>query len=162
MNTEVATTLEEGEILLLGEHVRRLLVTMSFDNATIRSQHLPPYLYIHIEAGPEGNLLIGTHGAHLAALQHLLRTILRDTVPVGTRLIVDVNGYRARREQELLQVAEAAARRAVTQGQTVILPPMNSADRRAIHTALAKREDVATESTGVEPQRSVVVKPVFL
>lgn len=157
-----ATNLEEGEIQLIGEHVRRLVVTMGFDTTNIHCQHRPPYLYIHIEAGGDGKLLIGTHGAHLAALQHLVRNILRRTIPAGTRVVVDVNSYRARREQDLLEIAETAARRAIQQGQTVILSPMNSADRRAIHTALANREDVTTASTGTEPQRSVVVKPVFL
>jgi len=168
MNYPVAITttstpvLGEAELLLIAEHVRHLLKSMSFETVSIRSQHLPPHLYIHIEAGENGKLLIGTHGAHLAALQHIVRTLLRATVPPTTRIIVDVNGYRARREQDLLAMAEAAAARALSESHPVTLPPMNSADRRVIHTALAGREDLATTSTGVEPKRSVVIRPTSL
>lgn len=144
------------------ERLSRLLASMGFSESSIRCQDQPPHLYVHIEAGDAGKLLIGARGAHLTALQHVIHHIIRLNLPAGTRVIVDVNGYRARREQELFNSAAATARRVVAQGQTVILPPMNSADRRVIHTALANREDVATSSTGREPNRSVVIKPVFL
>jgi spoIIIJ-associated protein len=147
---------------LITERVMQLLQTMGIEPAQIRCQNLPPYLYIHIEAGPVGKLLIGSQGAHLAALQHVVRSILRLAVLPGTRIVVDVNGYRAQREQDLAAVADAAAKRAILQGQTVILPPMNSTDRRVIHTALAGRDDLKTISTGEEPQRAVVIKPVLL
>jgi spoIIIJ-associated protein len=163
MNENLATTdLAEADLLLIEEHVRHLFTSMGFTTSSIRCQHLAPQLYIHIEAGPDGKLLIGTHGAHLAALQHIVRTIVRATVPAGTRITVDVNGYRARREQDLMAVAETAAQRALSEGQVVTLPPMNSADRRIIHTALANRTDIVTASTGVEPKRAVVIKPVSL
>jgi len=77
-------------------------------------------------------------------------------------VVVDVNSYRARREQDLVAIAEAATARALAQGQAVTLAPMNPADRRIIHTALAGRADIRTASTGVEPRRAVVIKPVSL
>ena len=155
-------SLSEADTELIGEHVRHLLKTMGFTSLKIRCQSLPPHLYIHIEAGPDGKLLIGAHGAHLAALQYIIRSIMRSTLPAGTRLVVDVNSYRAQREQELVEIAQTAARRAGMQGQTITLPPMNAADRRVIHTALADRSDIRTHSSGVEPHRSVVIKPVSL
>ncbi len=151
-----------AETELIAEHVRHLLATMSFSSAKIRCQSLPPHLYISIEAGPEGKLLIGAHGAHLAALQHIIRGIIRDALPPDTRVVVDVNGYRARREQDLLVMAESAVARAMQQGQAVTLAPMNPADRRVIHTALANRTDIRTESLGEEPNRAVVIRPVSL
>jgi spoIIIJ-associated protein len=163
MNQDVAPTrLAEADTELIGEHVRHLLASMGFGSAKIRCQSKPPHLYIHIEAGAEGKLLIGAHGAHLAALQHIIRSIMRSTLPAGTRILVDVNSYRAHREQELVAIAEAAAGKALMQGQTVNLPPMTAADRRVIHTALANRPDLRTISQGNEPHRSVVVKPVSL
>lgn len=163
MNQEVATiNLSQADTELIAEHVRHLLATMGFSGATVRCQSLPPHLYIHIEAGAEGKLLIGTQGTHLAALQHIIRSIMRSTLPAGTRTIVDVNNYRARREQELVEIAETAAQRALTQGQMITLPPMTAADRRVVHTALANRSDVRTVSLGIEPKRSVVIKPVSL
>ncbi len=147
---------------MIEEKVRHLLSVMSFDQVTIRSHTVSPQVYIHIEAGADGKLLIGPAGAHLAALQYIIRSLLRRILDPATRVLVDVNGYRARREQDLVVVAETAATKAIQQGQSVILPPMSSADRRAIHTALAGRTDVTTASHGEEPRRSVIVKPVFL
>lgn len=158
----VPTSLTEAETLRIAEHVRHLLGSMGFASATIRCHNRPPHLYIHIEAGAEGKLLIGTDGAHLAALQHIIRSSMRHTLPIGTRTVVDVNSYRAHREQELVAIAEAASRQAVMQGQIVTLPPMTAADRRVIHTALASRSDVRTISTGEEPRRAVAIKPVSL
>lgn len=162
MNTTSQINLAEADLRLLEEHVRHLFVSMGLLPVTIRCHLVAPYLYIHIEAGNNGKLLIGPRGIHLTALQHIIRSLLRVTLDPGIRVLVDVNGYRARREQDLVNVAAAAAARAVRQGQPVILPPMGSADRRTIHTVLANRSDVTTESTGIEPKRSVVIKPVFL
>lgn len=166
MNTTAAPTtlptVAPPNTELVAARVGQLLASMGIESTQIRCQPSTPYLYIHIEAGPLGKLLIGTGGAHLTALQHIVRSILREVLPAGTRVVVDVNGYRAQREQELVAVADTAAKRAVSQGQTVILPPMNSADRRVIHTALAGRDDLRTSSTGVEPKRSVVIKPIFI
>jgi spoIIIJ-associated protein len=97
--------IDEGELEIIGEHVRHLLGRMGFSEAAIRCQNVPPYLYIHITVGSSGKLLIGAKGAHLAALQHILRLVMRDTLPADTRLVVDVNSYRARREQDLLKIA---------------------------------------------------------
>lgn len=118
-------------------------------------------LFITLEAGEAGKLLIGGQGAHLEALQHILRSILRRTLETPIHILVDVNGYRARREQGLLEMAEAAAARARQAGRTITLAPMSASDRRAVHAALAARGDVHTESVGEEPNRRVVVRPVF-
>lgn len=144
------------------EHVQNILHRMGFMTVAIRSHLVTPQMYIHIEAGPDGKLLIGPSGAHLAALQYIIRSVTRRELDPAIRILVDVNGYRARREQDLVIVAEAAATQALQQGQPVILTPMSSADRRAIHTALAGRTDIVTASHGEEPQRSVVVRPVSL
>ena len=77
-------------------------------------------------------------------------------------ILVDVNGYRARRERGLAGLAEETARKAQKTGQAVTLEPMNAVDRRTIHTALASHKEVQTESLGEGMSRRVVVRPIFL
>lgn len=116
---------------------------------------------VMVEAGEAGKMLIGAHGVHLLALEHIVRCVLRQQLPERVGVTLDVNGYRARRERNLAQLALAVADQAKASGRTVTLKPMGAADRRAIHTALSARRDVWTESTGEEPHRRVVVRPVF-
>lgn len=189
------TTFDTTTLVLLEEHVRRLLGTMDFptvevhcrlveaspvasttpaedslfrnaaletpDRTHAHAQDTLPHLKISIEAGDNGRQLIGMQGAHLDALQHIIRTLLRRQLTTEAHVWVDVNGYRARREEGLVQLAGRAADEAKRSGRVVELKPMVASDRRAIHTALAGRRDVTTESRGEEPRRQVVIKPVF-
>jgi spoIIIJ-associated protein len=155
--------LDGPAVALIEEHVRLLLATMGLEAAAVRCNLSgDEALRVTIEAGDDGRMLIGTHGIHLAALQHIVRCLLRRQIQQDVRIVVDVNGYRARRERSLLGLAEEVARKAQRTGQTVVLQPMSAADRRTIHTALATHKDIRTESLGDEPNRRVVVRPVFL
>ena len=148
---------------LIEEHVRRLLDVMGLSDVRVQcDMPVEDMLRISIEAGDNGRALIGMHGAHLSALQHVIRCVLRRQFQAEVRILVDVNGYRARREKSLLGLAEEVARKAHRTGRTVVLEPMSAADRRMIHTALANHKDIQTESLGDEPNRRVVVRPVFL
>lgn len=73
-------------------------------------------------------------------------------------VLIDVNGYRKERERLILELARAAARRAVSTKEAVNLPVMNAYERRIIHAELSVRPDVITESVGNSGERYVVVK----
>lgn len=73
---------------------------------------------------------------------------------------IDVNNYRKERERLILELAKAAAQKAVTLKQEVRLPSMNAYERRLIHVELAIRPDVKTESIGEGRDRGVVIKPI--
>ncbi len=104
--------------------------------------------------------LIGYHGENLQALQLLLSGIkLRSEGPV--RLYLDINGYKANRNQSLVDLANKTAEQAIKIERNIHLDPMNAYERRIIHTTLQDREDVTTESTGEGEKRHVVVKPIF-
>lgn len=75
-------------------------------------------------------------------------------------LIVDVNNYRKERENLIVELARAAARKAVAAKESVSLPTMNAYERRLVHTELAMRPDVTTESVGEGRDRYVIVKVV--
>lgn len=117
-------------------------------------------LMIMLGAGVDGHLLIGPRGTHLAALQHIIRNILRRHLAPGTRISLDINGYQERQTKHLHALAETAAQQAVAGGRAVVMEPMSARDRRAVHAVLATRFDVETQSIGDEPDRRVVIKPV--
>ena len=94
------THLDACTLDLIKEHVRRLIVIMSFDDAKVECSTIEgDILKISIEVGDSGNLLIGAQGVHLAALQHVVRCVLHKQLEKPAHIIVDVNGYRARREK---------------------------------------------------------------
>lgn len=74
--------------------------------------------------------------------------------------VVDINNYRKEREHLILELAKAAAQKAVATKQEVRLPSMNAYERRLIHVELSIRPDVKTESVGEGKDRGVVIKPI--
>ena len=75
-------------------------------------------------------------------------------------VFVDVNNYRKERERLIVEIAKAAARKALMSKAEVSLPSMNAYERRLVHTELSTRPDVKTESVGFGASRYVVVKPI--
>ena len=103
--------------------------------------------------------LIGRKGERLSALQHLVNLLLSRRVGEWTRVLVDVEDYRGRRERQLRDLANRAAERVLTTGKMLQLEPMPALERRWIHLALREHGKVATQSIGEEPNRRVVVLP---
>lgn len=103
--------------------------------------------------------LIGRKGERLSALQHLLNLMLSKQMGEWTRILVDVEGYRGRRERQLREIAMRAAQRVEETGRMLQLEPMTALERRWIHLALRSHGKVVTQSIGDEPERRVVVLP---
>lgn len=104
-------------------------------------------------------LLIGKRGSTLNALQYLIQLVLNKGGKRYYRVTLDAEGYRARRKQTLESLALKMADKAKRINKKVALEPMPAFERKIIHSALQKREDVSTYSDGVEPHRYIVVKP---
>ncbi len=103
--------------------------------------------------------LIGRKGERLSALQHLVNLMLSKEMGTWTRVLVDVEDYRGRRERQLRDLAERAAARVVETGKMLQLEPMPALERRWIHLTLRDHAGVATQSIGEEPNRRVVLVP---
>ncbi len=103
--------------------------------------------------------LIGPRGETLAALQHILRLLVNRKMGHMVNLVVDVQGYKERREQNLRRLAERMASQAVRSGRTVYLEPMPPYERRIIHLALRDHPDVTTQSVGEGNRRRVTIIP---
>ena len=110
--------------------------------------------------GESLGILIGKHGQTLDALQYLTNLAANRSV-AGERLHVqlDIEGYRARREETLTRLAGHLAEKACRIGQEIHLEPMNRHERKIIHMALQDSRKVSTYSAGDEPRRYVVIVP---
>ncbi|MBR0407472.1 MAG: protein jag [Clostridia bacterium] len=102
-------------------------------------------------------ILIGRRGETLDALQYLTSLQVNKGQDDYTRVTLDTEGYRAKREEALVRLANRMANRAQKTGRKVSLEPMNPYERRIIHYALQQTEGVTTHSEGDEPNRHVVI-----
>lgn len=109
--------------------------------------------------GEDLGLLIGRRGETLTALQFTLNLVLAKRFKKWARVVVDVEGYRGRREQTLHGLAQRIAYRVEQTGQPVALEAMPAGERRIIHLALAENPNVSTGSVGEGDHRKVVVSP---
>ncbi len=109
--------------------------------------------------GPDLKGIIGKNGRTLDALELLVALHVQQRLGRRVALTVDAMGYRAKHEQAIAEAAHRAAEQAAAQGSPVALEPMGPRDRRAAHIALRDDVRVATESSGEEPYRHVVVRP---
>ena len=112
---------------------------------------------INIE-GPDSAIVIGRHGETLKAFEFLANLIYR-TDQSSPKIRFDCAGYRARREESLIHLAESAAREVIHKRAPVSLEPMSSWERRIIHLALQNNREIMTSSEGEEPLRKIVVYP---
>lgn len=101
--------------------------------------------------------LIGRKGERLSALQHLVNLMLSRKMGAWTRVLVDIEDYRGRRERQVIEVARRAAEKVLQTGTMLQLEPMTALERRWVHIALREIEGVATQSIGEEPGRRIVV-----
>lgn len=104
--------------------------------------------------------LIGRRGETLDAIQHLTNYAVNRGSDKHMHISVDAESYRDKREESLTHLAEKMAAKAIKYKRSMALEPMNSYERHVIHTALQNYEGVTTSSTGVEPNRRVVVSYV--
>jgi len=109
--------------------------------------------------GSDLSVLIGRRSETLNAFQYVASLIVGKETQQFVQLSVDVEGFRDRREKQLIQMAKRMADQVTKSGRRQTLEPMPSAERRVIHIALRDHPAVKTESTGDDPYRKVVILP---
>jgi len=152
MVTNARTTLQE---LLSKMRVRGRIAT-HWGEAAADEEDKPLVLNVQ---GDDLGMLIGHKGETLSALQYITRVIAAKRLNRPVNVIVDVENYKGRREEQLRRLAKRLADQAVQQGRTMALEPMPPNERRIIHIALRERDDVTTESTGEGRSRKVTIVP---
>ena len=114
--------------------------------------------FVDIDSNGSG-AIIGRRGETLDALQYLTSLVVNKMDGEYKRITLDICGYREKREETLIQLAEKISNKALKTGRPTTLEPMNPYERRIIHSAVAKVEGVNSKSVGEEPYRKVVISP---
>lgn len=109
--------------------------------------------------GEDLGALIGSRGETLNAIQHISRLMVGHKLKQRITFVVDIEGYRARREQALTRLAERMASKVSARNRAISLEPMPPHERRIIHMALRDDKEVYTQSTGEGSRRKVRILP---
>ena len=144
--------------------VNELLEKMKV-RANVTSEYLPDSdarsrvpIRVNIQ-GDDLSYLIGRQAETLNSLQYISSLIINKEIGRSIPLIVDVEGYRERRENQLRQLARRMADQAISTGRRQVLEPMPASERRIVHIELRENPEVTTESIGDEPRRKVTIIP---
>ncbi len=107
--------------------------------------------------GEEASVLIGRHAESLDALQTIVNIVLTKETGEHTRVILDIENYRSRREESLISYAKKMAQKVINRRRSIKLDPMNPYERRIIHSALQENDKITTFSEGEDPNRRIVL-----
>lgn len=116
-----------------------------------------PVIQVDIQ-GSDLSILIGRRSETLNALQYIAGLIINKKMGRLIPLIIDVQGYRSRRERQIRQLARRMADQAVNTGKKQVLEPMPANERRLLHLELRDHPKVITESVGEEPNRKITIR----
>ena len=159
----VAAKADKKELYEAAEVKGRAFLAKIFDemklDVVIDVKENGGYLVFDLQ-GENLGILIGRRGDTLDSLQFLLNLVINDKNNAKVKGIIDIENYRAKREETLIGLGHKLAAKARKTGQKVVLEPMNPQERRIIHMALQNDKRVTTYSEGEEPYRKVVIEPV--
>jgi spoIIIJ-associated protein len=152
------------DVAIIAQDVVKELLTKMGVKASVSAKlvqeegNFRPNILVDIN-GDDLSILIGRRAETLNALQYITRLIMGKELGRSINLSVDVEGYRARKEERLVRIAKQMAKQAVETGRRQTLEPMPSNERRIIHITLRKHPEVYTESVGEGNHRKVTIHP---
>jgi spoIIIJ-associated protein len=163
-SSESITPDELAEDAKIGSEIlKKLLTHLQVDaqvhTRTVKSEDGEPQHWSLEIQGQELGSLIGRRGETLASLQYITRLIASRDLERRVNILIDVEGYKSRRESILRRLAKRMADQAVQRGRTVTLEPMPPHERRIIHLTLRDNPSVTTESVGEGDRRKVTIIP---
>ncbi len=142
--------------------VREVLRRMGFEaTVALGTPEAANEVLVDVHCDADG-LLIGRHGQTLDSFEHLVNRMVLAGENSDLRIVIDVGGYRQRRRDSLLELADRLKVRALTQGKRVQVSPMSPRDRRVFQSALAGDDTVSTQVLGSGFYRRVMIVPVGL
>ncbi len=131
-------------------------ITKLPENTTYTIETSTSYINVNIMNSNLG-YLIGYRGETLYALQNILSAIAGKGIENRVRVILDIEGYKAKREKTLEELAQKVAKTVVRTGKPIKLEPMQAYERKIIHSKLQQHKKVETSSVGEEPYRRIIV-----
>lgn len=151
----VKVTLEEDPSQIACDLLLKLTQSMSVE-ADFEVERKNGQIMINI-TGTDLGILIGRRGDTLEAIQFITNLAVSRKTSDRTRIILDIEGYRQRREETLIKLAKRLADKVKKTGNRVVLEPMSPQERRIIHTTLQSDWKISTFSEGEEPNRRIVI-----
>lgn len=155
---------EEQEVVEMARDTLEKLLSLMKIQASVEIKELPPTQQNSTSSpvvldirGEDLGVLIGRRGDTLASLQYLVNLILGRRRHLRTTVMVDVEGYKRRREEALKGLALRMAERVRATGHSVTLEPMPANERRLVHLALQEYPDIVTQSLGEGEDRKVTI-----
>jgi len=138
------------------QKLQTLINLMGFNDFSINTAEESKRLNIFIN---DVNFVSGQLSQFVSDLEYLIKMIAKKE---GVDMVfIDINNHRKEREDLIIKLAKASAKKAVVTKSEIVLPPMNAFERRLVHAELAVNPDIKTESTGEGKERRVVIKPIL-
>ena len=141
----------------LKEFIKKITKLMGIEvniETKVRDNNVSITLY-----SDNNNILIGKSGRTIDALSLIAKQYIQNEIGVNFRFLLDVGEYKAKQQKNIEYIAKKTAREVAKTKIEAKLDPMNSYERRIVHSILSDNEKVYTESVGEEPNRAVVIKP---
>jgi len=138
-------------------YVKTIAEGMGIEDIQLETQRTDNYIKITMHS-ENSSILIGKGGRTLSSLQTLLRSALSAQTGMKINVIVDVENYRSRQENNIERLAKKLAKEVLKTKEPITMDSMNSYERRLVHNVLGNFKNIATESEGEEPNRKVVIK----
>lgn len=158
-DAKVKVTVVNGPEDIAKRFIDRLLTGMSIKaKSTIERKDSTLWICVDNISSTDMGITIGRRGNTLDAIQYLLSLAVNKNRENYIRVLVDVKGYRKRREETLIRLAKKMGRKAKNGNRPVRLEPMNPYERRIIHSALQNINGVTTHSEGKDPYRRVIIE----
>ena len=150
---ELPSCEEHPALTFLGDVIQDMGLDLKMDAKADDSN-----IYIEL-SGDDCGTIIGRRGQTLDAIQYLTSLVVNKEHEGYTKVVIDAEDYRSRREKTLEQLADKMARKAIKSHRSLKLDPMNPYERKVIHATLQKNPRVTTRSEGQDPYRRVVIEP---
>ena len=136
--------------------LKDIINTMSL-KVDIKTFYNDECIYIEV-SGEDAKVVIGKRGQTLDSIQYLTNLVTNKDKESYQRVVIDVEGYRSRREKTLERLAAKLAKKVQRDGRSVKLEPMNPYERKVIHSTLQGVDGITTRSEGEEPYRRVIIE----
>lgn len=144
VDKKIETKTENGQPV---EVLNKILSSMDIEANVVQSTDDANNIVLNISTDEPGRV-IGEKGETLYSLQYLLNKILYSISANNPKVIIDIDQYRSKRKEKLIDMAHTMAENVKKSGKTASFPPLNSYERKIIHESLHDNDDVATESKG--------------
>ena len=155
---ELTVVLKDDVVEYIKSYLKEITSLMGI-SVEFETQKRPNYIKVNMMSD-NSSILIGKNGRTMSSLQDLLRQSIQSKLGTRVNVILDANDYKEKQEKNIEGLAVKLAKDVVKTNIEVKMDRMNSYERRLVHNRLSNFKGVTTESTGEEPNRCVVIKPV--